>query len=62
MVVVTIIPVVIGALISIPMLYIQNFIKSYKWLEYIFVAIAIGGVSALLILLINVLFPILITS
>ena len=53
MIVVTIIPVVFGALISIPMLYIQNFIKSYKWLEYIFVIIAIGGVSALLILLIN---------
>lgn len=43
----------IGALLSIPMLFIENFIKSYKFIEYSVVAIFIGGISVLLILLIN---------
>ena len=43
----------IGALLSIPMLFIENFIKSYKIIEYIVVALMIAGISILLILLIN---------
>lgn len=43
----------IGALLSIPMLFIENFIKSYKIIEYTVVALMIAGISIILILLIN---------
>ena len=49
----TLIPVVIGAMLSIPLMYIQNFVKTYRFLEYILVALAVGGVTIGLILVIN---------
>ena len=42
--VVTAIPVAIGSLLSIPAMYVTNFIKQHKFLEYILVALAIAGV------------------
>lgn len=53
MFIITLIPVCIGALISIPLMYIQNFVKSYKFLEYTLVVVLIAGVSVGLILVIN---------
>lgn len=53
MFIITLIPVCIGALLSIPLMYIQNFVKSYKFLEYTFVVVLIAGVSIGLILVIN---------
>lgn len=53
MFIITLIPVCIGALLSIPLMYIQNFIKSYKFLEYTLVVVLIAGVSVGLILVIN---------
>lgn len=53
MFIITLIPVCIGALLSIPLMYIQNFVKSYKFLEYALVVVLIAGVSIGLILLIN---------
>lgn len=49
----TLVSVSIGALLSIPMLFIENFIKSNKIIEYIVVFLLISGISVLLILLIN---------
>lgn len=40
--VVVAVPVVIGALLSIPTMYVMNFIKQHKWLEYVLLA---GGIS-----------------
>lgn len=53
MFIITLIPVCIGALLSIPLMYIQNFVKSYKFLEYTLVVVLIAGVSVGLILVIN---------
>lgn len=53
MFIITLIPVCIGALLSIPLMYIQNFVKSYKFLEYTLVVVLITGVSVGLILVIN---------
>ena len=53
MLIITLIPVCIGALLSIPLMYIQNFVKSYKFLEYTLVVVLIAGVSVGLILVIN---------
>lgn len=53
MFIITLIPVCIGALLSIPLMYIQNFVKSYKFLEYTLVVLLIAGVSIGLILVIN---------
>ncbi len=53
MFIITLIPVCIGALLSISLMYIQNFIKSYKFLEYSLVALSIAVVSVGLILIIN---------
>lgn len=53
MFIITLIPVCIGALLSIPLMYIQNFVKSYKFLEYTLVVALIAGVSVGLILVIN---------
>lgn len=49
----TLIPVAIGALLSIPLMYIQSFVKSYRILEYILVSLAVGGATIALILVIN---------
>lgn len=51
--VVTAVPVVIGALLSIPMMYITNFVKQHKWLEYILVAGTVTGVILGLLAIIN---------
>lgn len=51
--IVTALPVVIGALLSIPTMFISNFIKQYKWLEYSLLVIFIGGIVTGLIFLIN---------
>ena len=51
--IITLVSVSLGSLLSIPLMYVQNFIKSYKTIEYLFVAIMIAGISVLLILLIN---------
>lgn len=53
MILVTAIPVIIGALISIPLLFIFNFVKQYKWLEYSLTLIFITGVVIGLIFIIN---------
>ena len=53
MFIITLIPVCIGALLSIPLMYIQNFVISYKFLEYTLVVVLIEGVSVGLILVIN---------
>ena len=53
MILVTAIPVIIGALISIPLLFIFNFVKQYKWLEYSLTAIFIAGIVVGLVFLIN---------
>ena len=53
MFIITLIPVCIGALLSIPLMYIQNFVKSYKFLEYTLVVVLIAGVSVGLMLVIN---------
>lgn len=53
MFIITLIPVCIGALLSIPLMYVQNFVKSYKFLEYTLVVVLIAGVSIGLILVIN---------
>lgn len=50
---ITAIPVVSGALFSIIAMYLTNFVKSYKWLEYSLLIIFIGGIALGLVLLIN---------
>ena len=49
----TAIPVCIGAMLSIPLLFALNTIKQYKWLEYSLTIVLIAGVVYLLISLIN---------
>ena len=44
-------PVVIGALLSIPTMYVVNFIRQHKWLEYI---LLVGGISLAVWALISV--------
>ena len=51
--IVTAVPVAIGALLSIPMMYITNFVKQHKWLEYILVAGTVAGVILGLLAIIN---------
>jgi len=51
--IITAVPVAIGALLSIPMMYIVNFIKQQKWLEYILVVCAIVGVIMGIVAIIN---------
>ena len=51
---ITAVPVVIGALLSIPAMYISNFIKKYKWLEFLVLAIFVGLVTWGLVALIGV--------
>lgn len=45
------VPVVIGALLSIPAMYIVNFIKQHKWLEYI---LLVCGITLLVWALVSV--------
>lgn len=45
------IPVVIGALLSIPTMYIVNFIRQHKWLEYI---LLVGGISLVVWVLVSI--------
>lgn len=47
------VPVVIGALLSMPALYIGSFVRRYKWLQYTLMLIMSAGVIAVLIILIN---------
>lgn len=49
--VVVAIPVVIGALLSIPTMYIVNFIRQHKWLEYI---LLVGGITLGIWLLLSI--------
>lgn len=51
--VVTAVPVVIGALLSIPTMFITNFIKQYKVLEYSLLVVVISGIIIGLVSLIN---------
>ncbi len=51
--VLTLLPVCLGALLSIPMLFVTSFVKNNKWLEYFLVVVLIGGVVTILILTIN---------
>lgn len=53
MFVLTLVPVAIGALFSIPLLFLTSLVKNNKWLEYVMVVLCIGGVVALLVLAIN---------
>ena len=48
----TLIPVVVGALLSIPLMYITNFVKQYKWLEIGLITLFVAGVVVGLIFLI----------
>lgn len=41
--IITAVPVAIGALLSIPLMYITNFVKQQKWLEYTLVAVFVGA-------------------
>lgn len=52
MIIVSAIPVVLGALLSIPLMFLVNFVKQHKWLEYILVALSIASVVLLLLTLI----------
>lgn len=52
-VIITAMPVAIGALLSIPTMFISNFIKQYKWLEYSLLIIVIGGTITGLVFLTN---------
>lgn len=49
----TLLPVAVGALLSIPMLFIVSLVKQNKWLEYVLVVLAIAGVVTVLALAIN---------
>lgn len=51
--VLTLLPVSLGALLSIPMLFVTSFVKNNKWLEYLLVVLSIGGVVTLLVLTIS---------
>ena len=51
--IITALPVVIGALLSIPLMYIMTFIKQNKWLEVILFVIFLGAIVTALILLIG---------
>lgn len=42
--IVTAVPVAIGALLSIPLMYITNFVKQQKWLEYTLVVVFVGAI------------------
>ncbi len=53
MFILTLLPVALGALLSIPLLLITTIVKNNKWLEYILVALFIGGIVTLLVLTIN---------
>lgn len=53
MFILTLLPVALGALLSIPLLLITTIVKNNKWLEYILVVLFIGGVVTLLVLTIN---------
>lgn len=53
--IITALPVVIGALLSIPTVFILNFIKQHKFLEYILFVLLIGGTVTGLVFLINAL-------
>lgn len=53
MFILTLVPVAIGALLSIPLLFITAVVKNNKWLEYVLVVLFIGGVVTLLVLTIN---------
>ena len=55
--IITAIPVVIGALLSIPLVYIINFVKQNKWLEVILFTIFFAAVVAALIFLISAIPP-----
>ena len=55
--IVTAIPVVVGGLLSIPLMYIVNFVKKYKWLEISILSIFGVGVVTCLILLIGAIPP-----
>lgn len=49
----TAIPVAIGALLSIPMVFILNFIRQYKWLELTVTTLVGAGLITLVVVLIN---------
>lgn len=51
--IITAVPVVIGALLSIPLMYIMSFVKQNKWLEVILFVIFLGGIVTALIFLIG---------
>lgn len=51
--VLTLLPVSLGALLSIPMLFVTSFVKNNKWLEYLLVVLSIAGVVTLLVLTIS---------
>ena len=53
MLLISAVPVMIGALLSIPLVFITNFVKQYKFIEYPLTAIFVGGVITLVVLLIN---------
>lgn len=48
----TLVSVSVGALLSIPILYVENFLKTYKPIEYSFVFICVAGVTIMLVALI----------
>lgn len=49
----TLLPVSLGALLSIPLLFATSLVKNHKWLEYSLVVVAIAGVVFALISIIN---------
>ncbi len=49
----TLVSVSVGALLSIPILYVENFLKSYKPIEYSFVIVCVAGVTFILVALIG---------
>ena len=51
--IVTALPVVIGSLLSIPTMYVMNFIKQYKWLEYSILVLFITGTVFAILAFIN---------
>ncbi len=51
---ITAIPVVIGAMLSIPAMYISNFVKRFKWLELLLLAVGVGLVTWLLVTVIGI--------
>lgn len=51
--IISLIPVVIGALLSIPALYVGAFVRNRKWLQYVLMIVLSAGIVAVVVYLIN---------